>query len=263
MVFWKSLSNWPLAANLDDLVASNFLPASQVEAADVEVLLSSQGSRIVSIKDSSIAFLSWSVLITFKSSESSKEVNPGSIEAFCYASLCCYREHKALYTALSRFSSYHGQFFRPLNLDVVSVTTVRRRDVTRRLFTVLTTLRPHELTIVELRVACTRYPAWSTDRYSPTAVTKWNSLPGTADAKAPFPSKLALSLFLFFLQLALATLPLEHLSHLFRSSPSKLFLRLRSRRREEAQSRPEEEFKPSCHPWLCLRKRSSRFAGRL
>jgi hypothetical protein len=42
-------------------------------------------------------------------------------------------------------------------------------------------------------------------------------------------------LLLFFLQLVLATLPLAHLSHLFRFSLSKLFLRLRPRRRQEAQ----------------------------
>jgi hypothetical protein len=83
----------------------NFSHASQVEALDVEVLLSSQGSRIVSMKDSSITFLSRSVLLTFKSSESIKEVNPGSIEAFCYTSLCCYRERKALYTELFSFFS--------------------------------------------------------------------------------------------------------------------------------------------------------------
>jgi hypothetical protein len=83
----------------------NFPPASQGGALDVEILLSSQGSRIVSMKDSSITFLSQSMLKTFKSSESSKEVNPGSIEAFCYASLCCYRERKALYTELFSFFS--------------------------------------------------------------------------------------------------------------------------------------------------------------
>jgi hypothetical protein len=40
-------------------------------------------------------------------------------------------------------------------------------------------------------------------------------------------------LLLFSLQLVLATLPLVHLSRLFRFSPSQLFLRLRWRRREE------------------------------
>jgi hypothetical protein len=39
MVFWKSLSTWSLAAKLDDLGVSYFLPASQVEAVEVGVFL--------------------------------------------------------------------------------------------------------------------------------------------------------------------------------------------------------------------------------
>jgi hypothetical protein len=194
MVFWKSLSNWPLAAKLDDLVASNFLTASQVEAVGVEVLLSSQGSRIVSMKDSSIAFLSRSVLITFKSSEPSKEVHPGSIEAFCYASLVAIANVKRCTLSFSRVSPHHDQFLRLLDLICVSVTTVRRHDVALPSIsaTVFTTPRPHGLTIVELYVAYTKCPAGSTDRYSPAAVIKGNPLPRTADAKAPFPSELGI-----------------------------------------------------------------------
>jgi hypothetical protein len=105
MVFRKSLSTRPHAANLDNLTASIPFPASQVEALDVEIFSSSQGSRIVSMKDSSIAFLSRFVLITFKSSESSKEVRPGSTEAFGYTSLWCYHKRKALYTELFSFFS--------------------------------------------------------------------------------------------------------------------------------------------------------------
>jgi hypothetical protein len=56
VVFWKSLSNWSLAVNLDDLVASIPPPASQAEALDVEILLSSQGSRIVNMEKSSIVY---------------------------------------------------------------------------------------------------------------------------------------------------------------------------------------------------------------
>jgi hypothetical protein len=79
MVFWKSLSTWSLAANLD---VSYSLPASQVEAVEVEISLSSQVSRKVNVEKSSITFSSRSISITFKSSEASKEVHPGSIEAF-------------------------------------------------------------------------------------------------------------------------------------------------------------------------------------
>jgi type II secretory pathway component PulF len=44
VIFWKSLSTRPQAANLDNLIASIPSPASQVEALDVEIFLSSQGS---------------------------------------------------------------------------------------------------------------------------------------------------------------------------------------------------------------------------
>jgi hypothetical protein len=71
-----------------------FLPTSQVEAGAVEISLSSQGSRIVNMEKSSIAFSSRSVLITFKSSESSKEVRPGSIKAVGYASLVAFASIK-------------------------------------------------------------------------------------------------------------------------------------------------------------------------
>jgi hypothetical protein len=137
---------------------------------------------------------SWSVLITFKSSDSSKEVHPTSIEAFPRLLSVAIANIECCTLRLACSSPHHGQSFRPLNLICISVTTVRRHDVTPPSFsaTVLRTLRPHELTIVELRVAYTRYPAGSTDRYSPAAVIKWNPLPGTADAKAPFPSELGI-----------------------------------------------------------------------
>jgi hypothetical protein len=127
----------------------------------VEIFSSNQGSRKVHVEKSSIAFSSRSVLITFKSSESSREVNPGSTEAFCYASLCCYRGRKAMYTEFfSHSSPHHGQFLdrwtssSSVSRSYDTVTPLRHRFSQ----TVLTTLRPHGLTIVELRVAYTRYP---------------------------------------------------------------------------------------------------------
>jgi hypothetical protein len=39
MVYWKSLTNWSLAVNLDHLVASIPFPASQVETIKVEIFL--------------------------------------------------------------------------------------------------------------------------------------------------------------------------------------------------------------------------------
>jgi hypothetical protein len=82
MVFWKSLSTWSLAANLDDPWSIYSLPASQVAAIEVEIFSSNQGSRKVNVEKSSIAFSSRSVLITFESSEASKEAHLGSIKAF-------------------------------------------------------------------------------------------------------------------------------------------------------------------------------------
>jgi hypothetical protein len=98
MIFWKVLSTWPHAANLDDLVASIPFPASQVEAVEIEIFLSSQGSRIVNMKKSSTLYSFLVRAHNLKSSESSKEVNPGSIEAFCHASRCYYRKRQVLHT---------------------------------------------------------------------------------------------------------------------------------------------------------------------
>jgi hypothetical protein len=56
MVYWKSLSNWSLAVNHDDLAASIPFPASQVETVKVEISSSSQGSRIVNMEKSSIVY---------------------------------------------------------------------------------------------------------------------------------------------------------------------------------------------------------------
>jgi hypothetical protein len=94
---------------------------------------------------------------------------------------------------------------------------------------------PHGLTIVELRVVYTRYRTGSTDRYSLAAVIKWNRLTGTADAKAHIPSKLGSITVLVLLPPTLIP-------------SSKLFSRVRSRRREEAQSRLKAEINPTCHP---------------
>jgi hypothetical protein len=99
------------------------------------------------------------VLITFKSSESSKEVHLGSTEAFAKLLSVVIINIECCTLRLSRSSPHHDQFFRPLNLVIVSVPTVRRHDVTPPSFsaTVLTTPRPHGLTIVELRVVYARY----------------------------------------------------------------------------------------------------------
>jgi hypothetical protein len=77
-------------------------------------------------------------------------------------------------------------------------------------------------------------PAGLDDRCSPLRPLKGSPLPKTTDTKPCInPSSTAPSL-LFSLQLVLATLPLNHPSHQFCSAPSKLFLCLRPRCREEA-----------------------------
>jgi hypothetical protein len=53
---------------------------------------------------------------------------------------------------------------------------------------------------------------------------------------------------LFFLQLALATLPLAHLSHQFPSLPSELPSVFAHDVEKKLRSRPEQELKPSRHP---------------
>jgi hypothetical protein len=199
-------------------------PASQVESTEVEFFLEqsrfskSQCGEVIHRVFVSIRTHNLQILGIEQGS------NPGSIEAFCYASLCCYRERRMVYTELSRSYPHHGQFFRPLNLICVSVTTERRRDATPPSFstTVLTTLRPHGSTFVELVLST------PDTRLVKRPLQPRSGLKGEALYPEPLMRKLhvrpssASSPFLFFLQLALATLPLAHLPRIFCSSPSKL-----------------------------------------
>jgi hypothetical protein len=162
-------------------------------------------------------FHSWSGLITFNSSEANKEVPPGSIEAFGYASLRCYCERKAKYTEL--FS-----FFSP-SRSILSTVEPRHRQCPDR-----TTPRCHSAVFFRNRMRDTKtswadhcrapcclhqIPGWLKDRCSPTAALKGEALAQNRLSSTPPP-------LLFFLQLALATLPLVRLSHQFHSLPSKL-----------------------------------------
>jgi hypothetical protein len=70
----------------------------------------------------------------------------------------------------------------------------------------------------------------------------------TVDAKAPFPYELGIITVLVLPPASLGHFGTSHLFHLFRSSPSKLFFRVRLQQREEARNKPKEEFKPNCHP---------------
>jgi hypothetical protein len=105
-----------------------------------------------------------------------------------------------------------------------------------------------------------------------TRMVKWPLQPRSGYKREPFtqnrrcessfPSKLDITTTL--------VLPPASLGHTATraSLPSVSFLAEQAvlpsspRRWGETHSRPEEELKPSCHPWLCLWKSSSRFAGR-
>jgi hypothetical protein len=128
-----------------------------------------------------------------QSSESSKEVRPGSIEAFAKILFVATASIKR--SALSLFLSppRHGQFFRPLNLIIVSVQIVPRHDVTlpSSSATVFTTPRPHELTLLS-SVLSTPDTRMDKRPLQPRNGYKMEPLPRTADAKAPFPSELGI-----------------------------------------------------------------------
>jgi hypothetical protein len=160
------------------------------------------------------------VFITFKSSRSSKEVHPGSIEAFCYAYLYGYRERKRCTLSLSRVSPHHDQLLRPLDLICVSVTTVRCHDVTQSSFfcNCAHDAETPRADLVELHVVYTRYPDGYTTVTAPQRLYKGTLYPEPPMRKLHFCQSSTSPPLVFFLQLVLATLPLEHLSHQFHSS---------------------------------------------
>jgi hypothetical protein len=134
-----------------------------------------------------------------------KEVRPGSIEAFCYASFVAIANVKRCTLSCSRFTPHYGRLFGPLSPIVISVTIIQRHDVALLSIsaTVFVTLRPHELTIVELRVVYTRHPTGSTYRYSPATIIKREPFyPKPPMRRLHFHPSSALSLFLFFFLLA-------------------------------------------------------------
>jgi hypothetical protein len=85
MIFWKFLSTRPRAVNLDDLVAP--IPFSCQLSWSLRRRNSLEQSRFSNSHCGEVVHRVFVLGPCFKSSESSKEVRPGSIEAFCYASL--------------------------------------------------------------------------------------------------------------------------------------------------------------------------------
>jgi hypothetical protein len=85
MIFWKFLSTRPRAVNLDDLVAP--IPFSCQLSGSLRRRNSLEQSRFSNSHCGEVVHRVFVLGPCFKSSESSKEVRPGSIKAFCYASL--------------------------------------------------------------------------------------------------------------------------------------------------------------------------------
>jgi hypothetical protein len=166
---------------------------------------------------------SWSVLITFKTSESSKEVHPGSTEAVAKLLFVAIANMKHCTLSFSRSFPHHGQFFRPLNLIIVSVPIVRHRDATPQSFsaTVLTTLRPHGLTLLSsvLSTPDTRLVKWPLQPHS--SHKKGSPFSRTAYAKAPCPSELGIPTTLVLSQLDFGHLATRASLPSVRSSPNK------------------------------------------
>jgi hypothetical protein len=139
-----------------------------------------------------------------------KEVRPGSIEAFCYASFVAIANVKRCTLSCSRFAPHYGRLFGPLSPIVISVTIIRRHDITLLSIsaTVFAALRPHELTLLSSVLST-----------PDTRIDKWPLQPRSGYKRKPFTQScrceklhfhpsLALSLSLFLLQLALTTLAL-------------------------------------------------------
>jgi hypothetical protein len=125
-------------------------PASQAEALDVEILLSSQGSRILNMEKSSIVY--WFLvrahnlqILRFEQG-SAPRIDQSFLLRF---SLLLTQTSSVAHWACS-FFPHHGRFFRPLSLNIVSIMTVRRHDVAlpSSSATVFTTPRLHELTML-------------------------------------------------------------------------------------------------------------------
>jgi hypothetical protein len=151
MLFWKVRSAWHHAANSDDLVASDSFSASQAEALDAGILLSSQGSRIVSVEKSSIvySFLVRAHNLQILRNRTRKYAQDRS-KLYATLLFVAIANVKRCTLSFSRFAPHHGRLIRPLSLICISVTTVRRHDVSLPSIsaTVFTTPRSRELTLL-------------------------------------------------------------------------------------------------------------------
>jgi hypothetical protein len=152
MVYWESLTNWSLAVNIDNLVASIPFPLAKWKTVEVETfLLSSQGSRIVNIENSSTvhSFLVRALNLQILKTRAGKYAQDRSK---LYATLLCVAiaNIKRGAPSFSRFAPHYGRLIRPLSLIVISVTVIQCHDVALPLIfaTVFTTPRSRELTLL-------------------------------------------------------------------------------------------------------------------
>jgi hypothetical protein len=147
MDFWKSLTNWSLAVNLDDLVALIPFPASQVEMVKVEIV---QGSRIVNMEKSSIVYSflvrAHSLQVLRIERRSTPRINRSILDTFLFDAITSVKRSTP---SFSRSAPHHGRLFRPLSPIVISVTVIRRHDIVLPSIsaTVFTTPRSRELTL--------------------------------------------------------------------------------------------------------------------
>jgi hypothetical protein len=200
MAYWESLTNWSLAVNLDNLVASILFPSSQVEMVEVENFL--EQSRFSNSQHGKVILRVFVLGCAHNPQvlRIEQESTPRIDRSFRLRSSVSLSQawsivHRVFLISLpitvdyldrwAHRHQYHGH------------TTPWRRsafDFRNRIHDAVIAWAD----LVELRVVHTRYPTGTTDRYSPVSAIKWNLLPRTADTKAPFPSSSAVSLFLFF-----------------------------------------------------------------
>jgi hypothetical protein len=262
MIFWKARSTWSHAANLNDPVASNSFSASQAEAIDIEILLSSQGSRIVNMEKSSIVH---SFLVRAHNLQILR-IEQGSMPRIDRSNLL----HFSLLLSQTQ-SVVHWAFLvlLPITIDYLdrwapSSSVSRPYDAMTSLYHQFPQpyLRHRDRVSWPCRAPCcihqiTDWVNWPLQPHSGYKMEPFNR---NRRYESSTSIKLGIVTVLVLLLVSLATCHSSNSPSYF-NLPEQTVLRLHFRRQEEARSRPKAEINPSCHLWLRLQKSSSRFAG--
>jgi hypothetical protein len=149
MVYWKSLSNWSLVVNHDDLVASIPFPASQVETVKVEIFL--EQSRFSNSQHGSIVYSflvrAHNLQILRIEQGSTPRIDRSILATLLFDAITSVKRSTP---SFSRFAPHHSRLFRSLSPIIISVTTVRLHDVALPSIsaTVFTTPRSRELALL-------------------------------------------------------------------------------------------------------------------